>query len=139
MMSTRLHKGSGERTGTLFRYDLTLLPTFKRHAIIAGTDDLIRMRELPSSVLEPRLHIPSTRNNDNLAAFSHPDSWLVCPLEAVYGRVGVVVWRDRDIVLTRLRDPACHRERRSRRGYHPARSVGRVAAIADETARARSE
>ena len=68
----------------------------------------------------------------SLRALAHPYRGLVSPLEAVYRGVSVVVWRDRHVVLARLRNPARHGERRCSRRDHTTRAIGGVPTVSNE-------
>lgn len=113
--------------------DRPALDRVEDDGIVARGRDLVRVAEAHPALLEPRPHHPRARHDDRLPALAHPDRGLVRALEAVDGRVGVVVGRDGDVVVARLGDPAGHGEGRGGGGDHAPRAVGRASAVPDET------
>ena len=113
--------------------DRPALNRVKDDGVVTRGGDLVRVTEPHPALLEPRAHRPRARHDDRLAALAHPDRGLVRALEAVDGRVGVVVGRDGDVVVARLGDPAGHGEGRGGGGDHAPRAVRRASAVADET------
>ena len=75
-------------------------------------------------------HRPRPRNHDNLSTLTHPNCGLMCPLEAMDRRIGVVIRCHRNIVLTRLCDPARHCKWGCCGRYHSPRAVGCITPIA---------
>ena len=99
-------------TSALLHKNLVVIISIRleTYTVVARGDDLIVMLERHSAVFKHRVHISNTRCKYDLATFAHPYRRLVCSLESVYLGISVVIWRDRYVVLARLRDPARHGE-----------------------------
>lgn len=125
-------RGAHALTRRQLRVDPPALGGVHENGVVACARELVGMAEVHAPLFEDASDLSRSGDDDELPAVAHPDCGLVRRLEPVDGRVGVVVGIGGHPVLSRLRDPACHAERRGDSWDHPAGAVRGNTAVAYE-------